>query len=1034
MQAKSWHQSKNYLQTLTQIMVWLSVIILVIHALIFSPDRLDWIWRVIGGLFSALPISLIAAKTKASERIKAIAYPALVIVGETAAAIGLGGDPYYFIVLTACVIICAMYLDAVALMTLTGFIDLIIILVLIRIFGLRPAAGLTGDQLWMQTALLNFIAIVLLIFCRFSRRNFDEASQSSKTFDVIMDTTPSYLVIIDENARVTNISQTLVNALGATDRSFLVGMPLLDLFHSGEIKVIFQGIMESGLYIEKNIEVTVFGELRHYMVRSALMGPDGIARFFEWTDITPLIEARNDAINAAKSKSIFLANMSHEIRTPLNAIKGLSELMLLTKLDKTQKNYADNIIGASDSLLRIINDVLDFSKMDANKMELISTGYDFVSFVSDVLNVTNIKALEKGITLIADIDPDIPTGLQGDELRIKQILFNLISNAVKFTRDGSITLSVHVNSRQDDQVILDFAVTDTGIGIKQEDIDTLFLAFQQMDTVKNKGIVGTGLGLAISKALVEMMGGSVSVTSVYGQGSTFAFSIPQTIVHDVPIARLSLTTDVRLLILGDGLRGQHACHIAEQLGLAYRHIDDPSNTALLEQYLRSGPTHILYFYAAWHDVLREKGVYQLHDFDLIAVKDIRYASAQQTPPHVKFLFLPLLISALAHLINHSDAQTTVGRVIPAENTLGYFDVLQAQMLVVDDNKVNLMVCGAIFKHYHIDPDFAQSGHEAIQKCQEKKYDIIFMDHMMPGMDGVEATLAIQSGNGPNRDTPIVALTANAVSGMREIFLDNGMSDFISKPIETKELNRVFKRFIPAERIVITYHMDPPPALPNVVLNEKALAFLRIGVDFESAVAAIGGDATAYYQVLDTLLTTTPHRLELLQGYFHRLADAEVGQADEARRSFKIEIHALKGALANIGAAVLSQQAKVLETAAEKAADTEDNRNFIADRFPVFSDNLRALLSALPPLMPCAPSEGPLSQGDATMLVPQLTQVLDLMDRLEIEAAQAIVEDLQRYTYSDDIDRMMSAAHTSILSYDFDQASAHIHQILDRLNP
>ena len=374
----------------------------------------------------------------------------------------------------------------------------------------------------------------------------------------------------------------------------------------------------------------------------------------------------------SRYKSEFLARMSHEIRTPMNAILGMSELALHEKeLDSTH-DHVRTIKRSGINLLSIINDILDFSKIESGKLEIVPVDYLFSPMIHDVVNVIKIKIQEAELEFRVNIDSGIPKALFGDEVRIRQVLLNILSNAAKYTPSGFVSLSAKGTVVDDGHVTLTFDVTDSGRGIKEEDIKKLFDDFVQFDILGNKGIAGTGLGLAITQSLVSAMGGHISVRSECGKGSTFTITLPQEISH-----------------------------------------------------------------REMFDTFRSK----------------------------------LIIKApMAHV------------------------------LIVDDVMINRTVIKGLLAMYMIQVDMCADGAEAVKAVQEKEYDLVFMDHMMPGMDGVEATTAIRSLAGDRfQKLPIVALTANAISGAREEFLANGFSDYLSKPIDRKILNTILERWLPAEK-------------------------------------------------------------------------------------------------------------------------------------------------------------------------------------------------------------------------------------------
>lgn len=412
-------------------------------------------------------------------------------------------------------------------------------------------------------------------------------------------------------------------------------------------------------------------------------------------------KAKADAIAAANAKSVFLANMSHEIRTPINAILGMDTMILRECNDNEILEYAGNIQSASQTLLSLINDILDFSKIETGKLELVAGDYALSSLINDVYHMLISKAKEKGLALNIESNKNLPAKLYGDEVRIRQIIVNILNNAIKYTKKGSVTLTVgmsdmklsdmpdHSNDSKlenitDKNTIITFRIADTGIGIKKENISHLFDSFSRFDEEKNKYIEGTGLGLAITKQLVDLMNGEIVVTSEYGKGSVFTVSIPQKIVSDLKIGDIS------------------------------EKYNEPSNKK------------------------KKKSTFTAPD---------------------------------------------------------------ANVLVVDDVKMNINVFKALLKRTEINVDSAMSGSEALDMIKEKKYDIIFLDHMMPDMDGIETYQNMKMlEDNPNKGTTVVMLTANAIMGAKEEYLGIGFSDYLSKPVQAPKLESMILKYLPEELV------------------------------------------------------------------------------------------------------------------------------------------------------------------------------------------------------------------------------------------
>jgi signal transduction histidine kinase/CheY-like chemotaxis protein len=506
------------------------------------------------------------------------------------------------------------------------------------------------------------------------------------------------------------------------------------------------------------------------------------------------------AKRASLAKSDFLASMSHEIRTPMNAIMGMVELIL--RKDISSDVYADalGIKHAGVNLLAIINDILDFSKIESGKMELTATEYRLDSLINDCISIIRVRLTEKPLLFIVDVDSTLPNELRGDEIRIRQILINLLSNAVKFTQSGYIALKVSASfpadrgsSREGGSITLNFAIKDTGIGIKTEDMDKLFNDFTRFDSHRNRGIEGTGLGLAISRQLSRLMGGDITVQSVRGEGSTFTATLPQKIVNPTPIAivdspaeKFSLVFETRPALANSFAYSLQNLGIAVQViteeEAFFRELEKPVTGKMYPYVFVPGG-----FAEKTADFIKKRGI----STSLITVLDLR----DPVPPgNRRSISLPVFTVSLANVFNGPPEE------LRREKSPAKFIAPDARILVVDDNRTNLVVAKGLLSPYRMDITLCSSGREAVALAQQNHYDIIFMDHMMPGMDGVEAAAAIRSLEGDwFRDVPIIALTANAVAGMREEYLSKGFSDFVSKPIEIPKLEEVMERWIPQEK-------------------------------------------------------------------------------------------------------------------------------------------------------------------------------------------------------------------------------------------
>lgn len=406
-------------------------------------------------------------------------------------------------------------------------------------------------------------------------------------------------------------------------------------------------------------------------------------RLLNQANIIKAVEEQNEKLKTSdKAKSVFISNMSHEIRTPINAVLGMNEMIIRETTDEKIRSYAYDIKNASKILLSIINDILDFSKIESGKMEIVPVEYDIVSLVNDVKNLISVKLKEKSLELILNISPDIPRKLYGDEIRITQILINLMTNAIKYTEKGTITLVMDSQKLSDDRIGLKVRVQDTGIGIRKEDMEKLFSEFQRLDERRNRNIEGTGLGMSIVLRLLEQMDSKLEVESIYGEGSTFYFTLPQRVVDATPIGRF----------------------------------DD----------------------------------------------------------------------------RHDENATRV------QNSQNVLKASKAKILVVDDNRVNLKVVKALLKTTGIEIDLADSGKKCLEMLPQKPYHLVLLDHFMPNMDGIETLQKIREMGGFYSTLPVIALTANVVSGAKDNYVSLGFTDFLEKPINVDKMEDALRNYLPKE--------------------------------------------------------------------------------------------------------------------------------------------------------------------------------------------------------------------------------------------
>lgn len=636
--------------------------------------------------------------------------------------------------------------------------------------------------------------------------------------------TPNMIFLFNEEFKFV-IGSTACHKLTRRDHPDLKGYPLPEIFTPDVDKLwvdkIFRFHREvsvSGITMVFNDSIEIEGEetAQAHITISPLIDRNGRKRgtIMAINDIVELVNAQRQAEEAAAARTRFLANISHEIRTPMNAIKGLSELLAVTSLTDPQRVYVENIISSSNALVSLINDVLDFSSIDAQRIDIVPERYKLGTMIADLCGIMALRAEEKGLSLFLHIDPNLPTEMLGDDNRIKQVLLNLLSNAVKYTKFGSVTFSVSGQLQDDGSLPLHFKVKDTGIGIRAEDIPVLFTAFSRVDVRTNRSIQGTGLGLAISKNLAEAMKGNISLQSEYGTGTTFSFTIPQQVTDPQPLAYVDIPTSISVLVIASGMRAENAIAILKSLKVGCSLFMDVEDDETLAKIL-SDPdvtrsrisdfgkpfTHCLYTEAVPQRELSGLRRYMSGcSFGLMRSVINNMDRGDSTD---SMLFNPLKITELADFLNKPQHSSS-GRFLTVSQTAAErLRVKDAVALVVDDNRINLMVCEKMLDIFGMAVRTALNGPEALELCRNHRFDVIFVDHMMPGMDGLQVTEEIRSHEWPNTNTPIVALTANVVSEMRKQYLKSGMDDFISKPIDRKELSRVLLNWLPPEKIADT---------------------------------------------------------------------------------------------------------------------------------------------------------------------------------------------------------------------------------------
>lgn len=614
--------------------------------------------------------------------------------------------------------------------------------------------------------------------------------------------------------------------------------------------------------------------------------------------IEEITRVREQAEQANIAKSAFLANMSHEIRTPMNAIVGLSDIIMEESRGQKVYEYACDIKASAHNLLALINDILDLSKVEAGKMELVPTQYHVKSLVKEVLNMMDIVASQHGLMVESEYDTTIPCSYLGDETRIKQILVNLLNNALKFTKKGHVKISVSgTRGETEDTERLIFRVEDTGCGIREEDLEKIFENFKQLDSKRNRSAEGTGLGLSITKHLAELMQGTIKVESVYGEGSTFIVDILQKIADARPLSE-----------------------VPEQ-------------------------------------------------------------------------------------------------EVKKEDPLEPFTVSGYKVLVVDDNLINRKVARSFLQTYGLEITEAESGMEAIDLVHRTQFDIIFMDHMMPLMDGIEAVQKIRNDCGENGTLPvIIALTANAMEGVRETFLASGFQDFITKPLDRKAMHRVLLKWIPEEKRIaggswINHLQSNNDMFRDVIIE---------GIDTDEVAGHYNGSMDEYKELLTLYCLDGQRKLKVLKELWE----------EQDYEGYGIEVHALKSASANVGAMRLSSRAKEQE----KAVNRKD-LNFVDSRIYKLLTEYEEQLQHIQDYLNENRQEAADVQKkeiDKEELLQKLESALESLEDFQAKECAHKIEEILQCRLGADIEAALGKVREQLKLYEDDEAEQMLRELLAQM--
>ncbi|MBQ7564651.1 MAG: response regulator [Lachnospiraceae bacterium] len=609
-----------------------------------------------------------------------------------------------------------------------------------------------------------------------------------------------------------------------------------------------------------------------------------------------LQDAAIKATRAGEAKTQFLAQMSHEIRTPINAVLGMDEMILRESGEEEIKGYAKDIQSAGSSLLSIINDILDLSKIESGKLTIVPVRYELAEVLHDLVNMIEFRAREKNLALVVQIDPKLPSGLFGDDVRIRQVITNILTNSVKYTHTGTIWFRVS-GKREGNTEELYVEVEDTGIGIRKEDQEKLFSAFDRIDEVKNRNIEGTGLGMNITQRLLALMGSRIQVDSTYGEGSRFFFYLKQEIVDDTPI--------------GD-----------------------------------------------FKERIRQ------------ATEDYTYEEAFYAP--------------------------------------------NARLLAVDDNVLNLKVFSSLLKRTGVKITGASSGEECLKLTAQNPYDLIFLDHMMPEMDGIETLHHMkENSGGPNASTPVFALTANAVTGAREMYLSEGFDGFLTKPIVADKLEAVIKEALSPTLF------EKAPGKEEGKPGESAELPVIGGVDWSYARSHLGDD--------ELIRSTLNDFLDLLEINERKLSAAyDIIENEGNFEGYRIQVHSMKSVTATLGIIPLAGMANVLEYAARDGKLEEITR-----LHPVFIECWQSYGKELSKAFG-REDEVQLSDLEPAEIKEKLLRLKDSMAELDLDVADPLMQELLTCRVAPELSEKFTELKGAVTALDSDGAEQIVDYIIERL--
>ncbi|WP_423897232.1 response regulator [Candidatus Pelagadaptatus aseana] len=846
--------------------------------------------------------------------------------------------------------------------------------------------------------------------------------------DVILNATPDPILVVQTQGTILDANQACSQTLGYSHAE-LIGKPLEALLsakassnQSNRLERLLEGKdKHSGQRLDFKIQNKRGDELIIEVKLSSIFFDNEDLLIVGLHDVTlereaeqSLLEAKRMADDANNAKSNFLANMSHEIRTPMNAIIGMSHLALQSDLNRKQRGYISKVHRSAESLLGIINDILDFSKIESGKLDMEFTNFRLEDVMDNLSNLIGLKAEESDLELNFNVEPDVPTALKGDPMRLGQILLNLGNNAIKFSNSGDeVLINVKLENRFDNKAILEFSVHDTGIGMNRKQTDKLFKSFSQADSSTTRKYGGTGLGLVICQRLTEMMGGKIWAHSEEQSGSTFYFTAQFVLQDAQPHLAIPPTSNLgspKVLIVDDNDTSRN---ILQQILVRFGFRVEQSSSAkdALEQLSNRHNLDDQLLLIDWK-------MPQCNGIELI--RDIRHQYGDELQI---VLMTPLYSSEEAIEISHDvKIQGFLSKPLTASNVLdtvllalgketvndAYHEERQghpsepirklsgARILLVEDNEINQDLALELLRSNGILATLAEDGQQAIEKLQQDEFDGVLMDCQMPVMDGYTATQKIREDE-RFRSLPIIAMTANAMAGDKEKVLAVGMNDHIAKPINVQDMFNTMARWItpsrsaPISATARAEHLEPvnlPDNLP--------------GIDIQGGLKTAQNNPALFGKLLRRFAT------------HYQNFESDFNQSKTDQNSAIRSAHTLKGTAGNIGAYQVQEAALKLEQSCRS------NKADVAKELGAVTDTLRIVLDGLQPLLAESPSQKEHKPFDLPSTLLLISQLKELVDNYDTDANDMVYQ-LEPYLRGNEFEPYLQRLSEAIDSYDFDEA-------------